>query len=541
VKTTTVALFTQLEERTRSFRDGLARRHRAKWTAANQRARNALDHWEPEPLGLTNRDDGEVLSPMPEPVVQVTHPDRYVGVGKHRGALRTVVPATHVEVEQHPVFDDHFRTKVATVFQDSTTWVQDQVARARSMAKWHTGRDNGQKYRFKRLDQCGARVMVATCGACNGERKAVEEGCGIARLCERCSLRKAKKRRARFGRARERVAVALNRLGCLRRRRVRNRLYSPRWTDKMLTLTLPHVLRCDVDPERIARGGKRKLTPLFQLAHDAWGLAPEEIDTTMMRILAVRAAWSIFARKLRAYWKELDDAARKAHAPRVMMPWKDDEPAPPPMHRAFEWTPGDDQLGHPHYHLWLLCPWVDADELALMWTEAVRAAGIPCEQTVIIKLQRFRDFDRNAVGELIKAGDRSALEWQRLYARGRRGGPANAFEYADGWTIADALRGAAAADDEDERRARTSVVASLYCALEGMRLTQASAGFFAADEPAHCERCKAQACWHVRFEPAPPPEVSPTNPNLERGPPCVSVRSPITSSAPSSTVTRLTA
>lgn len=529
MNSTTVAMLTQLESSTRVFRNGLAQRHRAKWLEANRRARVALDHWEPEPLGLVDKDTGEIHDELPAPVVNATHAERY-SIGRTHGALTTVVPVTKVVEEQHPVVDSLVSTKASSVFTDSTTWVREQVARARSMSRWHVGRDNGQKYRFKKLDQCGSRVMIAQCGACHGERKPVEEGCGIARLCERCSLRKAKKRRARFGRARQRVSVHLNRLGCLRTRKLAGKRIASRWTDKMLTLTLPHFLRANVDPERIKRvrgGGSRVvLTPMFALARDSWGVAPADVDTTMMRVLALRAAWPIFARKLRTHWKQADEAARENRLPGTILPWRDGAYAPPPMHRAFEWTPGGDGLGHPHYHVWLLCPWLCVDDVAVMWTEALREAGLPVESTAIVTLQRFESFDRNAVGELIKAGDRRALEWSRLYKHGKRAprpetytdassgfqpsrGPANAFEYADGWTIAEAMR-----------EASPGVVASLYCALEGMRLTQASAGFFSDDEPAACT-CKAQGCWHIRFEPAPEPSLSFTTPdNQERAPPC---------------------
>lgn len=509
MNSTTVAVHTQLEARTRDFRNGLARRHRAKWLEAERLARAALDHWEPAPLGLVDAETGEVLSEMPEPVVNATHATRGYDLRGFHGALATKTPATSIEVSEHPVIDGYFSVTTSSVFTDDTSWVRDQVARARSMSRWHMGRDNGQKYRFKKLDQCGSRVMIAQCGACHGERKPVEEGCGIARLCERCSLRKAKKRRARFGRARQRVSVHLNRLGCLRTRRIAGKRIAPRWTDKMLTLTLPHALRSHVEPERMKRG-RLQLTPMFKIARDSWGVEPENVDTTMMRVLALRAAWPIFSKKLRAHWKQADDAARRAFLLGTLVPWKDGAHAPPPMHRAFEWTPGSDGLGHPHYHVWLLCPFIDVDLVAAMWTEALREAGLPVAGTAIVTLQRFRDFDRNAVGELIKAGDRRALEWSRLYRHGRRGGPANAFEYADGWTIAEAMQ-----------TAREDVVASLYCALEGMRLTQASAGFFADDEPAACASCKAQECWHIRFEPAPPPSLSFTTPdNQERAPPC---------------------
>jgi hypothetical protein len=44
--------------------------------------------------------------------------------------------------------------------------------------------------------------VIASCLTCGDARKARPEGCGVARVCPRCSLAGAKERRARFGKAR---------------------------------------------------------------------------------------------------------------------------------------------------------------------------------------------------------------------------------------------------------------------------------------------------------------------------------------------------
>lgn len=489
----------QLESTTRTFRDRHARLHREKTREARATARNVLDVWDP--------------------------------------------------LEREPAPGEWAAT---------TEWVSEQMQAALSMARWHEGRDNGQKYRFKKLAQCGTRVMIAQCGQCGGDRKPIDEGCGIARLCERCSLRSAKKRRARFGRARARVAENLQRLGCLRRRKVEGRYISARWSDKMLTLTLPHFLRCNLDEDAaLARTPSGDAIGLLAYAEDTCKLHASEVDTTMARVLALRAAWPRFAAKLRKYWRATERAVEKENLrrlrerlrdgqvvkgrarrsrgrsllPGVMMQWKDGKKAPPPMHRAFEWTPGDDALGHPHFHVWMLSPFIDVNVVAAMWTEALREVGLVIEGRAIVTLQRFQDFNAAATGELIKGtpGGRGAIEWSRLYKGSRRRarralrpergsgaaaptrhGPQNAFEYADGWTIAEAMK-----------TSSVEVVSSLYCALEKMRLTQSGAGFFTEDEPPHCTSCLAQMCWHVRFEPAPEPSLSFTTPadNPTRGPP----------------------
>lgn len=437
----------QLETATVRFRDRLAREHRRTWVSEQRRASEALDAWSPE-----------------------------------------LFPG-----ERQAVFDGRTGEVTAELYDTST--VSEVMTDALSVAKWHHGRDNGQKYRFRKLAHCGTRMMIAQCKACDSERKPVPEGCGIARLCSRCSLLHAKRRRARFGRARQRASHLLQMIGYTRRKKTRQSAPGGVWSDKMITLTVPHFLLCHVEPG----------AEILQFGKGA------TIDATMARIYAVRAAWPLFARDLRKWFKlgGTLEKPRKHDVRRrpIAMPLKDGTSAPPPMHRAFEWTPGGDGLGHPHFHLWTLAPFIPATTIQSMWRDALIAVGVPLERDAHVqcRIQAFRDFNGAAVGELVKAGTRKALEWSRLYKHG----PKSAFEYADGWTIAKALE-----------EADPIVVASLYMALEGARLTQASRGFFEADEPAACSSCKAQGCWHVRFEAPPPPaETAPTTHNHERGPP----------------------
>lgn len=420
----------QLETTTRLFRDRLAKAHRSRWVAEHKRARAALDVWDPTLA------DGERVA---------------------------IVDVATGEVTGEVV---------------GTALASEEMRDALSVARWHHGRDNGQKYRFKRLADCGKRMMIAQCKACDGEKTPVPEGCGIARLCERCSLLNAKKRRGRFGRARQRISGDLARIGYTRSRKKQHGGPGGLWSDKMITLSLPHFLLCHVDAD----------APLRDFGKGA------AVDATMARIYAVRAAWPLFARSLRAWFKRGGTAKVKKRRgcqnvprPPIAVPLKNGKSAPPPMHRAFEWTPGKDGLGHPHFHIWLLAPFIPKEALRAMWRTALIEVGVPIahDALVIVQVKNFQDFDGAAVGELIKNNSRRALEWSRLYKHG----PANAFEYADGWTIKDALT-----------NAEPSVVASLYMALEGARLTQASSGFFEADAPAECAKCGAQGCWHVRFE-----------------------------------------
>ena len=449
----------QLESSTVQFRNRLAKEHRERWVYEKRRANAALDRW--DPLADDELVDHETGELVPNPAST---------------------------------------SSVAEIMQDAI-----------SVAKWHEGRDNGQKYRFRKLAACGTRMVIAQCGACERDAKPVPEGCGIARLCPRCALEHAKWRRARFGRARQRAAVEIARYGFTRvRRSSKKRAASAPggvWSDKMLTLTVPHFLFSHVDDDAPIRTGFEKPKKNSTKPPERLTKCPAT-DAVMARIFAVRLAWQAFARSLRKWFKRggVDRKKRGVELPPIGVPLADGSFAPPPMHRAFEWTVGGDGLGHPHLHVWMLAPFIPATSIERMWRDALRSVGVPIERDAYVRIQikKFRDFDRNAVGELIKAGSRQALEWSRLYKHG----PANAFEYADGWTIGEALK-----------HARPDVVASLYKALEGARLTQGSRGFFLEDEPAECKHCGAQHCWHVRFEST--PETAPTSNAAaqERAPP----------------------
>jgi hypothetical protein len=447
----------QLEKATRPFRENLARGHRRRWTAEQRRGQAALDAWDP------TLEAGELTGELAPPRMRRDSRGLWFANEPMRRDTETV---TAVMVD------------------------------ARSVEHWHRGRDNGQKFRFRNLHRCGTRYMVAQCRACDTERTPVLEGCGIARLCVRCSLAHAKRRRARFGRARARVSRLLALIGYTRTRRKQAPPLGGLWSDKMVTLTVPHFLVCHVEEGAallgFAKGGA-------------------EVDATMARIFAVRAAWPLFARSLRRWFKlgGTLEKPRKRDVRRqsIGMPLVDGTIVPPPMHRAFEWTAGGDGLGHPHFHVWMIAPFIPATTIAIMWREALIAVGVPiaADSYVRVHIKRFRDFDGAAVGELLKGGTRKSLEFSRLYKHG----PSNAFEYADGWTIAAALE-----------EADPSVVASLYMALEGSRLTQASAGFFEADERPACPTCSTQGCWHVRFDTIHDDDKKPAAaPAHERGPP----------------------
>lgn len=353
---------------------------------------------------------------------------------------------------------------------------------------WHEGRKEGQRFRFDRVRSCGSRMMVAGCGVCGTDRRAVPEGCGVRRVCPKCDTQGAVKRRSRFGRARGRAFLAGHRYGLARRNR-----RGGRYSEKMLTLTLPHKALAD------CRGIVKKLAVGFY-----------ENDLAA-RVIALFEAWPRFLRKLNRHWR----MAIGEHARHVV------------YHRAFEWTPGkSDEHGHPHYHVYLWSPFVDRLLVRAWWAEALHEVGYPVDKdddgnpVLSTRIQMLRSNGVSEVRELMKGGNRQALTLSRVafvkpdegveLRRGyRKGAPGvDAFSYAEGWTLGDV------AECSDDVRAR------LYKVLEGRRMTQASRGFFLDDDPASCEFCGASGCFRVRFDATPIAGVAPSSPiRHETGPP----------------------
>lgn len=426
------------------------------------------------------------LDPLASQLETATQPFRELMARRHRKTRREAHLEAVAGLERwDPTAAPSERAKVVA-----------EVREAVSRKHWHAHRDDGQRWRFRRLALCGSRHVVASCTNCEAERKPRPEGCGVARLCSRCATENAKKRRARFGAARQRVWLQLSRVGF-----TRGGSTAPggTWGDKMVTLTVPHFDLKDVeaDAEFLDVGATRAAS------------------TVAARIFAIRAAWPIFARSLRDWFARGGDGPRRTkaarYAPRrrpIAVPLPSGKYAPPALHRAFEWTPGRDGLGHPHFHVWLCAPFLPVDVVGRLWSLALLAVGAPLPTTgARVWVQAFRDFDGRASDELVKNGSRRALEFSRLYFDG----PKNAFTYADGWTMAEAMR------PREGKPPPVDVLAELYKALEGFRLTQGSAGLFLEDAKLICPSCCAphvegRAAWRIRFECAPDPDEAERDP-----------------------------
>ncbi len=350
-----------------------------------------------------------------------------------------------------------------------------------SRATWHLRRANGQRSRHANLKGCGGQIIATRC-ACGERGIARPQGCGIYRACASCAERKSRKQRARFGRARGRVLLSAVQnvpgRGALAGARARWRK-GGRYTDKMITLTIPHFdvaavweLAIEAEASGDPKDARRANNARKLLAQAGGGVVA---DTWAVgaRVAGLHAAFPLFAKKFRAAMKS------RGRGDHLTTKWD----------RFFEWTPGRDGSGHPHFHVWAFSPFLCRLEVAEWWTAALRDSGIPvrtheeqCERCgrshvvgAIAHVMQLGDFDERAVRELM-AGHKSI---ELAAFRTMNVGP-NAVTYAAGWSIADVMS-----------EVSPEVEAELYCALEGRRLSQGSAGLYADDAPPACPCCGA--------------------------------------------------
>lgn len=288
-----------------------------------------------------------------------------------------------------------------------TTKVQIEAHRAHaSSAAWHNARSEGQKHRMAHVGACGVGRVSAMCSGCGAVHDS-PAWCAVVRLCPGCNKRRAQKMQARFGVSLGVVLRAATRAGTLDPYRKGGRV-----TQKHLALTAPHE---DIAPRSGAWGWARAHGwQLGEAVQGAWGWTRAEHGWAFRErgrllwekaVVASRArvmlgAWRDFSRELQRHlrepwesekaelregctecegtgkvWSEAGDRKKKCQACAYKAPigscW----------HKAFEWTPGEDGLGHPHLHVWMLVPWIpvtDEHEIASIGKGGKRVTT-PCQ------------------------------------------------------------------------------------------------------------------------------------------------------------------
>lgn len=229
------------------------------------------------------------------------------------------------------------RERAATLRAEGASSVDVREAR-----RWYTQRARGQYLRIDRVETCGAEALEFTCGAC-GKKHERPARCRVHLLCVACRSVVATEKRVRFLAARETVLLAARRRGLLAQIR-----RGGRWTEKLLTLTAPHVRE----------------------------------DTIARRIERIFSAWTAFLKIFNAHLRAIGGHASAR--------W----------FRVVEWTIGHDALGHPHLHVWLFCPFLDVDQVRVWWARALAGCGCPIDHPVIDI--RVVDDDEGIARELIK-------------------------------------------------------------------------------------------------------------------------------------------
>lgn len=208
-------------------------------------------------------------------------------------------------------------------------------------ARWYDSRARGHRERISRVEACQTELLSVSCQCC-GVTREFSVGCRSWMLCLRCRGATAAELRARFLAARAAVVERAAARGLLRAAR-----RGGRWGERFLTLTLPHT-EASID-ERIGSAFR---------------------------------AWPAFLKLFNAYLRERDLRS---------VEW----------FRVFEWTPGSDGLGHPHFHLWIFSPFIDVEWVRDGWRRALQSVGAAVGEHLIVDLRAVHE-PREAANELIK-------------------------------------------------------------------------------------------------------------------------------------------
>jgi hypothetical protein len=227
------------------------------------------------------------------------------------------------EVER--VTDEHRTNRARKHWRRAVQIKAERLAAGRSYeeaiegARWHQRRAYGQVNRFVGVLDCGTEKFWLVCEACSRVKERSRE-CRVALLCVSCRAAIGEAKRSRFRLARRR---ALSRVKDLYLHRLGR--HGGRWSEKLLTLTLPHLA----------------------------------VHTARQRIEFAFRALFLFRKAFKKWLRSCPHSG--------LVAW----------FRTFEWTPGSDGRGHPHFHFWLLSPYLDVAFLRQAWAQALHTAGFP--------------------------------------------------------------------------------------------------------------------------------------------------------------------
>jgi hypothetical protein len=281
-------------------------------------------------------------------------------------------------------------------------------AAAEANRRWHDARAKGMRTHFDKVQECGlASTVYVSCPCCG----CVDEhpaGCDSRTMCLTCRGRQNARKRREFLASRSIVLERAAAAGVTERRR-RGGAFS----EKFFTLTIPHL--------------------------------PEHLLTD--RVLLVFTAWTFFLRSLNEWLRERDLYLWTKYGAELGLEHVQ-------WYRHFECEAGDDEQGHPHFHVWFFGPYLPArpeDGLILQgwWCEALdkaaRKLGLaePNVAPDVLQLDiqgDLQDVEQELIKYLVKEVVGGGYIEPAWYAR--------LFEVLDGRRVTQVSAGFKAAGDE---------------------------------------------------------------------------------------------
>ena len=300
---------------------------------------------------------------------------------------------------------------------------------------WHMRRAAGQRARVESVIECGEVDSIEL--ECLGCGTAKEKGarCGSKLLCRSCRSMAMAIYHQRFGMARHDLLHEAKFAGLMNHFR-----QGGRWTEKFCTFTVPHIGTTEFRQTVLQRAYARVMRSIRR-----------DVERGVQQRLGVLGPKGGLTLR-----KHLSPENR-AEVERVMRLFS--------YLRAYEWTTGEDKLGHSHVHIWMFGPFIDRARVRELWANALSNAGMDVDAEDLI-LPDVRAAQTGIERELIKYMTKDIVDGQGKAA------------YVDPETYA-----------------------TVYRLLDGCRQVQGSRGFMkrAGGFCARCENCALDGCFRVRF------------------------------------------
>ena len=235
-------------------------------------------------------------------------------------------------------------------------------------SRWHLQRAKGAETLFERVRGCaapdGPRVDL-TCRNCKS-KLSMPVGCGQTSFCAPCRAREIQATRVKLLAKWEGITDKASRAGLMDRKR----RHQPggKFGLRMLTLTAPHV---GPPGERIAK------------LYRAWPRFNRLLRDEMRPKLS---------KELTGVWVEGKNGELIEQTLWDFFQYD----------RVSEWTSGDDAFGHPHFHAFLLSPFIDQKLIEQLWTRAYNDVNATNHEALHVWIQGAQGSLHEAIEEVCK-------------------------------------------------------------------------------------------------------------------------------------------